>query len=262
MTFVGPFVARSRQVPYASGGQARMYRNQDLPGAGDRRTISPKVRQDRPRGAPRRRPWPLIAWRPSNGGAPMSRSFNVRNVMFLVLVSGAVAAAGCGHGWKVVRDGGPVAAEGRRSDHRVVRLLAADRRGQVREGLRRGEEGREDGLRDQLERAEEAAGDQLRDRHGAEASGGRRPRAGRSDRRSRRRLPDQLHDGPLHGRRVDEHLDHRRGGVLRERAARGCDRHRRRGAATIYRPTVFAHVPPVATDLGKATGKFVESKNK
>ena len=36
----------------------------------------------------------------------MSRSFNVRNVMFLVLVSGAVAAAGCGHGWKVVRDGG------------------------------------------------------------------------------------------------------------------------------------------------------------
>jgi hypothetical protein len=33
-------------------------------------------------------------------------------------------------------------------------------------------------------------------------------------------------------------------------------------AATIYRPTVFAHVPPVATDLGKATGKFVESKNK
>ena len=35
----------------------------------------------------------------------MSRSFNVRNVMFLVLV-GAVAAAGCGHGWKVVRDGG------------------------------------------------------------------------------------------------------------------------------------------------------------
>jgi hypothetical protein len=33
-------------------------------------------------------------------------------------------------------------------------------------------------------------------------------------------------------------------------------------AATMYRPTVFAHVPPVATDLGKATGKFVESKNK
>jgi hypothetical protein len=33
-------------------------------------------------------------------------------------------------------------------------------------------------------------------------------------------------------------------------------------AATIYRPTVFAHVPPVATDLGKATGKFVQSKNK
>ena len=33
-------------------------------------------------------------------------------------------------------------------------------------------------------------------------------------------------------------------------------------AASIYRPTVFAHVPPVATDLGKATGKFVESKNK
>jgi hypothetical protein len=32
--------------------------------------------------------------------------------------------------------------------------------------------------------------------------------------------------------------------------------------ATIYRPTVFAHVPPVATDLGKATGKFVQSKNK
>ena len=33
-------------------------------------------------------------------------------------------------------------------------------------------------------------------------------------------------------------------------------------AATIYRPTVFAHVPPVATDLGKVTGKFLESKNK
>jgi hypothetical protein len=33
-------------------------------------------------------------------------------------------------------------------------------------------------------------------------------------------------------------------------------------AATIYRPTVFAHVPPVATDLGKVTGKFVQSKNK
>jgi hypothetical protein len=32
--------------------------------------------------------------------------------------------------------------------------------------------------------------------------------------------------------------------------------------ATIYRPTVFAHVPPVATDLGKVTGKFVQSKNK
>ena len=32
--------------------------------------------------------------------------------------------------------------------------------------------------------------------------------------------------------------------------------------ATIYRPTVFAHVPPVATDMGKVTGKYVESKNK
>ena len=33
-------------------------------------------------------------------------------------------------------------------------------------------------------------------------------------------------------------------------------------AASIYRPTVFAHVPPVATDLGRATGTFVQSKNK
>lgn len=32
--------------------------------------------------------------------------------------------------------------------------------------------------------------------------------------------------------------------------------------ATIYRPTVFAHMPPIATDMGKLSGKYVESKNK
>jgi hypothetical protein len=32
--------------------------------------------------------------------------------------------------------------------------------------------------------------------------------------------------------------------------------------ATVYRPTVFAHIPPVATDIGRAANKFVMSKNK
>jgi hypothetical protein len=36
----------------------------------------------------------------------MSRCFNVRSLLFLVLVAGTVAAAGCAPGWKVVRDGG------------------------------------------------------------------------------------------------------------------------------------------------------------
>jgi hypothetical protein len=31
-------------------------------------------------------------------------------------------------------------------------------------------------------------------------------------------------------------------------------------AATIYRPTVFAHMPPIATDMGKLSGKYVQSK--
>jgi len=32
--------------------------------------------------------------------------------------------------------------------------------------------------------------------------------------------------------------------------------------ASIYRPTVFAHMPPIATDMGKLSGMYVQSKNK
>jgi hypothetical protein len=32
--------------------------------------------------------------------------------------------------------------------------------------------------------------------------------------------------------------------------------------ATMYRPTVFAHMPPIATDIGRLSGKYVQSKNR
>ena len=33
-------------------------------------------------------------------------------------------------------------------------------------------------------------------------------------------------------------------------------------AATAFRPTVFAHMPPIATNIGRLSGQYVQSKNK
>ena len=110
----------------------------------------------------------------------MSRSSNIRNLMLLVVAAGAVAAAGCAPHWKVVRDGGnpsPLKGAGPITvSFDYSRLIVEGKSEKDFVEAKKVE----DGLRDQLGRAEEAARDQLRDRHGAAASRGRRPRAGRT----------------------------------------------------------------------------------
>ena len=193
----------------------------------------------------------------------MSRSFNVRNVMFLVLVSGAVAAAGCGHGWKVVRDGGspsPLKGAGPITvSFDYSRLIVEGKSEKDFVDAKKAEkmdyETSWNELKKQLETNFVIGMGQKHPEGVGLGPGG----------------PTGVHAVVYPTNFTMGHymvVASTNTSITAEVAffsnGQPADAIGVAGevAATIYRPTVFAHVPPVATDLGKATGKFVESKNK
>ena len=194
----------------------------------------------------------------------MSRSFNVRNVMFLVLVSGAVAAAGCvtwaGKSCAMavlpspLKGAGPITVSFYYS-RLIVEGKSEKEFVEAKKAEKMDYETSWNELKKQLETNFVIGMGQMHPEGVGLGPGG-------TDRRPCRRLPDQLHDGPLHGRRVDQHRDHRRGGLLLERPARRRDRHRRRGGRDDLSADRVRARAAGRDRFGKVTGKFVESKNK
>jgi len=193
----------------------------------------------------------------------MSRSLNVRSVLFLVLVSGAVAAAGCGHSWKVVRDGGnpsPLKGAGPITvsfdySRLIVEGKSEKEFVEAKKAEKMDYETSWNELKKQLETNFVIGMGQKHPEGVGLGPGG----------------PTGVHAVVFPTNFTMGHymvVASTNTAITAECAftANGqpADAIGVAGevAATIYRPTVFAHVPPVATDLGKVTGKFVESKNK
>lgn len=193
----------------------------------------------------------------------MSRCFNPRSLMFLVLVAGAVAAAGCAPGWKVVRDGGspsPLKGAGPITvSFDYSRLIVEGKNEQDFVAAKKAEKMDYDQSWAELKKQLETnfvigMGQQHPEGVGLGPGG-----------------PSGVHVVVFPTNFTMGHymvVASTNTAITAEAAffvnGQPADAIGVAGevAATIYRPTVFAHVPPVATDLGKATGKFVQSKNK